>query len=144
MIERATDAVVVEERSMGGVDAEMFGHEAAEPLGHGIEGRARQQDVGDHDAQHFSVWDLAAAPQSIRRKMAIENRFEIEQFEKMGDHRHGADFEGFQLRRRVFGIEHDRPPSLRIRSFATANERPNEYQGGAHSSARKIISVALL
>jgi hypothetical protein len=86
-------AVILQQANLIGLQAEVFRNASSQPVG--IQWAARQQQVGNQDAERNGSGDIFRPPGG-RRQVACEERLEFEAFQEAADDRYSADFEGFK------------------------------------------------
>jgi hypothetical protein len=94
-VEGAAKAIVAEEVSLSGLEAQMLGDTAGGPRRKSVEGTACQQEVGDEDSEGDDGRNVFATPAG-GRQITLEERLEVETLQEAADDRRSADFEGFE------------------------------------------------
>jgi hypothetical protein len=74
-----------------GLQAEVFRNASSQPFGKGIERAARQQEVGNQDAERNVSGDIFG-PLGAGRQVTCEERLELEAFQEAADDRYTCGF----------------------------------------------------
>jgi hypothetical protein len=106
-VEVPAHAVVVEEGRLFRRQVKEFRDEALQPLGDGIQGLPRQEDVAEQDQQDGGRWQGGVPPgaRRWRRQVALQDLTRLQALEEGVEDGHGADLQGVQ--RGLAQVEHE-------------------------------------
>jgi hypothetical protein len=94
-VEGAAETIVAETVGLLGLQAEMFRHAAAQPLGQRVQGPTCEQKVGDQGTEGDGRRDVFGTARD-GRQVACQQGLELEAVQEAADDGSGADLEGFE------------------------------------------------